>query len=71
MYTCDECNEDQSHSKYPVPIVITLENQNKMLHVECCSKNKLLERLMQISSAEILFYQDVMKIAEDLDQEKN
>ncbi|WP_316506852.1 hypothetical protein [Nitrosopumilus sp.] len=70
MYTCDECQEDQNHSKYPVPVIMTSENQNKMLHVECCSKDKLLDRLKQISSAEILFYQDVIKITEELDQEK-
>lgn len=68
MFTCDECHEDHTHSAYSIPVIISSEN--KMLHVECCSKDHLLQRLQNIASSEIIFYQDLLKIVENKDQEK-
>ncbi len=70
MYTCDECDEDENHSTYSIPVIINSENQNKMLHIECCSKDQLLDRLNKIASSEISFYQDLLKIVENADQTK-
>ena len=70
MYTCDQCHEDESHSTYSIPVIMNSENHNKMLHIECCSKDQLLDRLNKIATSEISFYQDVIKITDELDQEK-
>ncbi|MCH7967185.1 MAG: hypothetical protein IIB02_07205 [Thaumarchaeota archaeon] len=70
MYNCDECHEDANRSTYSIPVIINSEKENKMLHIECCSKDQLLDRLNKIALSEILFYQDLLKIVENADQGK-
>jgi len=70
MFTCDECHEDEKHSTYSIPVIINSENQNKMLHLECCSKDQLLERLHKIATSEISFYEDLLKIVENTNQDE-
>ena len=69
MYSCDECHEDHQHSKYHIPVVVSSEKQPKLLHVECCSKENLLEKLKQLVESETLFYKDISNLTENFNQE--
>ncbi len=69
MYICDECNEDEHHSKYRAPVVVNLQGQNKLAHVECCSEENLLEKLKQIVESETIFYKDISNLVENFSQD--
>ncbi|MGD1834218.1 MAG: hypothetical protein ACPKQO_00670 [Nitrososphaeraceae archaeon] len=69
MYTCDECHQDHQYSKYDTPIIVSLKEKNKMIHIECCSKEILLEKLKGITEAEMLFYNDILNLTKNFSQE--
>ena len=69
MYTCDECNQDHQHSKYDLPVTVSLKKENKIVHVECCSKDILVEKLKQITESEISFYSDVLNLTKNFGKE--
>jgi hypothetical protein len=69
MYICDECNEDEQHSKYLEPIIVNSQAQNKIAHIECCSKESLLEKLKQIVASETMFYKDISDLVENFSKE--
>ncbi|AJZ76213.1 hypothetical protein [Candidatus Nitrosotenuis cloacae] len=69
MYICDECHEDQQHSKYHVPAILHSKNRNRILHLECCSRENLVNRINEIIESEIMFYEDVSKLVENFNSE--
>ena len=68
MYTCDQCNEDDQHSKYQVPVIVTSKGEQKINHAECCSQEILIEKLRQIVESEKMLYNDITGIVENFDE---
>jgi len=62
MYECEECQGEGGNSKYHFPI-IDQTGGKKILHLECCSREKLLKLLHHRVETETIFYNDVKKLA--------
>jgi len=69
MYECEECHQESDHSKYHVPIIIESAGRRKMMHVECCSKENLLNQLRQKAESEKMFFDDVLSLADNFNTE--
>jgi len=61
MYECEECQGEEGNSKYDFPIIDQTGKQ-KILHLECCSKENLLKLLHRRVETELMFYNDVKEL---------
>ena len=65
MYQCDECKQESNHSKYHIPAVVHSGEKNRILHIECCSQDNLIEEIQQMVEGEKMFYDDVSELIND------
>jgi len=69
MYQCDECNLDSSHSKYHNPAILYSEDKNRILHLECCSQENLINKIKDMAESEKMFCNDVLNLVENFNSE--
>jgi len=69
MYKCDECQEESDHSRYPIPAIIHSGDSKKILHIECCTQENLVDEIKQMVEGEQMFYGDVSELLQDFNSE--
>jgi hypothetical protein len=62
MYECEECLGEEGSSRYHFPMIDQTGKQ-KILHLECCSRESLLKLLHRRVENELMFYNDVKELA--------
>ncbi len=65
MYKCEKCNQESNHSQYPIPAIVHSGDGKKILHIECCSQENLIEEIKQMVEGEQIFYGDVSELLKD------
>ena len=65
MYKCDECQDESNHSQYPIPAIIHSGDGKRIVHIECCSQDNLIEEIKQMVEGEQIFYSDVSKLLQN------